>query len=143
MVLSGPVGIGAGTLADDDVIQIDVILNGTGGTHADDLLYAEEVEQLVGVDADGGHSHAGSHDGNLDALVVAGVTVDTTNIVYQNGIFKESLCNKFGAQGIAGHQNGLAEADLILNIDMGSNREVGHNQFLLSKFHHQPDPWRS
>ena len=85
------------------------------------------------INADGGHAHAGSHDGNLDTLVVAGVAVDTADIVDQNGILKEILSNKFRTQGIAGHQNRLTEADFILYIDMGSNCKVRHSCISFSK----------
>ena len=124
MELLCPVGIGAGALSQHQIIHMDVLLNGACGADTDDVLHTEEVKQLVGIDADGGHTHAGGHDGDFDTLVVAGVAVDTTDIVYKNRVFKEVFCNKPGAQGIAGHQNGLAEADFILNIDMGRSRKV-------------------
>ena len=57
----------------------------------------------VGVDADGGHTHTGGHNGNLNALVVAGVAVDTTDIVYKNRILQKILSNKLGTQGITRH----------------------------------------
>ena len=126
MELAGPVGIRAGTLADDDVIEVDMILNGTGRANADNVLHAEEVEQFMGVDTDGRHAHAGSHDGDLHALVVTCVAVDATDIIHQNRIFQEILSDKFGPQGIAGHQNSLAEADFVLNVDVGSDCKVGH-----------------
>ena len=128
----GPVGVRAGALADDDVIEVDVLLDGAGGANPDDVLHAEHGEQLVGVDADGGHAHAGGHDGDLHALIKACVAVDAPDIIHQDGIFQEVFGDKLGAQRIAGHQNGLAEADLILDIDMGSGGEVGHNKFSFS-----------
>ena len=104
-----------------------MVLNGAGGADTDDVLHAEEVEQLVGVDADGGHAHAGGHDGDLDALIVAGVALNAADIVHKNGVFQEIFSDELGPQGVAGHQHGLAEADLIEHIDMGSNSKVGHN----------------
>jgi hypothetical protein len=59
--------------------------------------------------------------------------VDTTDVVHKDGILEEILGDKLGAQGVAGHQNGLAEADLILDIDMGSSGEVGHDIFSFSE----------
>ena len=108
-----------------------MILNGAGRTHADNVLHAKIVEQLVGVDTDGGHTHAGGHDGYLDALVIAGVALHAPDIVHKDGIFQEILGDKLGPQGIAGHQYGLAEADVVKNIDMRGFGEVGHGNFLL------------
>ena len=130
MELGSPVGIGASTLADDQVIQVDVILDGAGGANTDDVLHTEEVEQLVAIDADGGHTHAGSHDGHLHALIVAGVTLHATNIVHQHGVLQEIFSDEFSTQRIAGHQHGLTKADFIQNIDMGSHCKIGHNKFL-------------
>ena len=53
--------------------------------------------------------------------------MDTTDVVHKDGILQEILGDKLGAQGVAGHQNGLAEANLILDVDMGSGGEVGHS----------------
>ena len=124
--LLGPVGVGAGALTQDDVIQLDVLLDGTGGADTDDVLNAVAVEQLVGVDADGGHTHAGGHDGNLDALVGAGVTLNTTDVIHQDGVLQEVLSDELGAQGIAGHEDGLAEV-AVLGIDVGSGDLEFHN----------------
>ena len=127
-----PVGVGGGSLADDDVIEVHMILDGTGGAHTDDVLDTKEVEQLMGIDADGGHAHAGGHDGDLHTLIVAGVALNTTDVVHQNGVLQEILCNKLGTQRIAGHQNSLAEADLIEDVDMRGRGEVRHNNSPLS-----------
>ena len=129
--LLGIVRVGAGTLGQDDVIEVDVILDGAGGADADDVLHTEEIEQLVGVDADGGHTHTGCHHGHLDALIVAGVAVDTTDVVHQHGVFQEVFGDELAAQGIAGHQHGFAEADIVLHIDVGGYCEVGHRMCLL------------
>ena len=129
MELRGKIAVGAGTLAQHNVVNIDVILDGTGGTHADDVFHTVAVVQLMGVDADGGHTPAGSHDGNLHALLGTGVTVDATDIDHQNGVFQEVLGDELAAQGIAGHQHGLAEIT-GLGGDMGSGGGQ-HSRFLL------------
>ena len=126
MELCGIVGIGAGSLTDNDVIQVDILLDGTSAAHTDDVFHIKEVEQLVGINADCRHTHTGSHDRNLHALIVTGVTIDTADVVHQNRVLQEVLCNKLGTQRITRHQNSLTEADLVLNIDMGCNREISH-----------------
>ena len=73
---------------------MDVLLNGTGGANPDDILHAVAGEQLVGVDADGGHAHAGGHDGDLHAFVGAGVALDAPDIVHQHGVFQKVLRNE-------------------------------------------------
>ena len=126
MELCGIVGIGAGSLADDNVIQVDVLLDGTGTAYSDDVFHIKEVEQFVGINADCRHTHTGSHNRNLHALIVTGVTIDTPDVVHQNRVLQEVLCNKLGTQRITGHQNSLTEANLVLNVDMGCNREISH-----------------
>ena len=128
MELVSEIGIGAGTLRQHDVIQFNMILNGSGRPDPDDVLHAEEVEQLVGIDADGRHAHAGGHDGHLHAFVPAGIAVNAPDVIDQDGIFQKMLRDELGAQGIAGHQHGLAEANLIGHVDMGGSGEVGHNE---------------
>ena len=79
--LGGKVGIGAGALRDDQIIEVDIVLNGPGGAHPDNILHTVAVIQLVGVDADGGHTHTGGHDGDLDALVGAGIALNAPDVV--------------------------------------------------------------
>ena len=109
MELGGKIRVGAGALAQHDVINIDMLLNGTGRTHTDDIFHTVAVKELMGLDANGRHSHAGSHHRDLNALVSSGVTVDTADVIHKDGIFQKIFRNKFGAQRITGHQNGLAE----------------------------------
>ena len=107
--LLGKIGIGTGTLGDHQVIQVDMVLDSTGRTHPDDILHSVAIVKLMGVDADGGHSHTGGHDGDLDPLVSAGVTLDAPDIVHKHRVFQKVLRNKFGAQRISRHQNSLTE----------------------------------
>ena len=97
--LAGPVGIGAGPLGQHQVIQLDIFLNGPGGANPDNVLHAEHVKQLVGVNADGRHAHAGGHDGHLHPFVQAGVPLDAPDVIHQHGIFQEGFRNKLGPQG--------------------------------------------
>ena len=56
------VRIRAGTHADDDILQVDLWLDGTGRTDTDDVIDVIGMEQLVGIDTDGRHTHAAAHD---------------------------------------------------------------------------------
>jgi hypothetical protein len=47
MELCCPVGIGAGSLCDDQIVELDVFLNRAGRTDTDDILYPEEIEQKL------------------------------------------------------------------------------------------------
>ena len=127
MELGGKVGIGAGALGDHQIIQVDMLLNGARGTDADDILHAVAVEQLVGVNADGGHTHAGGHDGDLDTLVGAGVALHAPDVVDEDGVFQEILGDEFAAQRVAGHQYGLAEiTGLCGNVRGGGCKHSSH-----------------
>ena len=66
-------------------------------------------EQLVGVDADGGHAHAGGHDGHADAVIRAGVALHAADVVDEPRIFKERFGNEFRAQRVAGHQDSFGK----------------------------------
>ena len=103
-----------------------MILNGTGGAYTDNILHTVAVIQLVRINTDGRHTHTGGHYRDFNALVSAGVTVDTADIVHKDGIFQEILCDKLGAKGITGHQNGLAEITGFC-ADMGSGG-IEHNK---------------
>ena len=63
----------------------------------------------MGVDADGWHTHAGGHDGDLHALVGAGVALHAPDVVDQHRVFQKILRDEFGAQRVAGHQHSFGE----------------------------------
>ena len=103
----------------DDVLEVDLGLDGAGGADAHDVADVVGVVELVGIDADGGHAHAGGHDGHPDALVGAGVALDAADIVDEDGILEEVVCDVLRAQRIARHKDGLAEV-FGLCLDMRS-----------------------
>ena len=109
MELVCPCRIGAGAHGHDDVLQVDVGLNGAGRADAHNVLHAERVVQLMGIDADGGHTHTGGHDGDPNALIGAGVALHAADVVDKDRIFQKMFRNVFGAQRIARHEHGLAE----------------------------------
>ena len=129
MELRRPVGIGAGALGNDQIVQVDVLLNGTGGADPDDIFHPVAVEQLMGVNSDGRHAHAGGHHGHPDPLVQARVALNAPDIVYKDRIFQKVFRNKFRPQRITGHQYGFSEV-AGSGGDMGSRR-MQHVTFLL------------
>ena len=76
---------------------------------AQDVLHAVLAVELVGVDAHGGHSHAGGHDGDGGVPVGAGVALDAPDVVDQLGIVQEGVGDEFCPQGIAGHEDCFGE----------------------------------
>ena len=103
-----------------------MLLNGTGRAYPDDVFHAEEIKQLVGVNADGGHTHAGGHDGDLHALVKAGIAIDTPDIIDQHRVFQKVFRNELCPQRITGHQHGFAEANGVFHTDVRGYRKFCH-----------------
>ena len=83
----------------------ELFADGPGGAHPQDVLHAEEVEQLIAVNADGGHAHAAGHDAHRHALVGAGIALDAADVVDQPPVLQIGLRDELAAQGIAGHQH--------------------------------------
>ena len=103
------VRIRAGTHADDDILQIYLRLDGTGGTDTDDVIDVIGMEQLVRIDTDGRHTHAAAHDRNLLAVIGSGVTQHVTNGVEADRILEVGFCDILRAERIARHQNGFRD----------------------------------
>ena len=93
---------------------------------ADDGLHTVEIEELVGIDADGGHTHAVTHHADALALMSACKAKHTSNIVELYGIIEELLCHEFRTQRIARHNHCLGDV-AILGPDVGS-WSFCHNQ---------------
>ena len=107
LVLRGVVGVGAGAGGYDEVADVEVLLDGAGGTHADDGLHVVEVEQLVGVDAYRGAAHAVAHDADAAAVAHAGVAQHAAYLVEEHGVLKVVLGHEFHAQRVASHDDSL------------------------------------
>ena len=103
MELICKIGVCAGSLCNDDVIQIDVILNRAGRTDTDDILYTISVKQLVRVDANGRHTHSGGHHRYTNPFVVAGISLNTPDVIHQYSVIQKVFSYEFGAQGITWH----------------------------------------
>ena len=91
----GRLGIPAIALSQNDVPDMNVRMDGPGRADAHDILHAESIVKLVGVDSDGGHAHTGGHDRHPDAMIQAGVALDAADIVHQFGTFQKVLRNEF------------------------------------------------
>ena len=94
-------------------------MDGTGRAYTDNGLHIVEVEQFVGVNADGGHAHAVAHHAHPLAVVRAGETEHAAHIVELYGILKKFLCHEFGPERITGHNHGLGNLAFACP-DMGS-----------------------
>ena len=105
----GEVRVGVSAHAGHNVPHLQLGAEHTSGTDTDDVLHIVEVEQLVAVNADGRHTHAGSHDGHTLAVIGAGVALYTADVIYQHRILQKMLCNVLGAKGITGHQDGIGK----------------------------------
>lgn len=105
----GIVGVRAGTLGHHHIPQLQLGGDGTGTAHPDDVVHIVEMVELVGVDADGGHAHAGGHHGHRCSAVSAGVAVDAPDMIDQPGVFQKCFGDEFGPQRVAGHQNSLCK----------------------------------
>ena len=57
----------------NDIPELQLGADRPGGTNADDVIHLVLREELIRVDADGGHSHAGSHNGDGYVPVSPGV----------------------------------------------------------------------
>ena len=129
VVLGGVVGIGAGAHADDDVAELNIVGQASCGADADDALHTEEIVQLVGINADGGHTHAAGHDRDGSALVGARVALNAADVVDQAGIGQKIFGDKLRPQGITGHEDGFGKVGGC-GLDMGGRVVVGHRDLL-------------
>src|SRR5699024_9588637 len=80
-----------------------------GRTDADDVLDAVLGVQFIGIDADGRHAHAAAHDADGTAPVSTGVAEHAAHVGDEAGVLQKGLGNEFGAQRVAGHEDGLGK----------------------------------
>ena len=67
------------------------------------------LPSISGINADGRHAHAAAHHADGAALIGAGVAVHAADVGDKARVLEEGLGNEFGAQRVAGHQDGLGE----------------------------------
>ena len=91
------------------VEQLGLLGIAASRTDADDIFHAVEVEQLVGVDADGGHTHTAAHHADGAAFVGAGKAQHPAHASHLPDILQKGVGNKFGTQGVTRHKDCLGE----------------------------------
>ena len=88
---------------------MQILVERAARADTDDVFHVVEVEKFVRIYADCGLSHARRHDGHSLSFIITGVAVDASDVVDQNGVFKEVFRNEFGAKRIARHKNGVGK----------------------------------
>ena len=93
------------------------------------------MEQLVGIDAHRGHSHAASLHRDRLALILSGIAEHTADLIVADRIAQIGLCQQLGAQRVTGHQDCLGNLSVLCVIVRGWN--IGHkNTLSLVSFPH-------
>lgn len=88
------------------------------------------MDQFPGVDTDRGNSHTRAHNGDGLAVVGAGKAQHVADFIELDDIFQEGIRDEFGAEGIAGQQNGLCDGG-AMRIDVrGGNLGLRHGVLL-------------
>ena len=72
-------------------------------TDADDGLHAEEVVELIGIDAHARHAHAAGHYGDALALIQPRIALNAADVVHELIIGEIGLRNVLCAERIARH----------------------------------------
>ena len=116
---AGIVGLADRTVGQHDVEQLGLVGVAARRADADDVVHIVELEQLVGVDADGGHSHAAAHHADGAALIGTGKTQHPADAGHLADILQKGVCNEFCAQGVTGHQDSFCEV-AFFGADVGS-----------------------
>ena len=104
-VLACIAAVGACTLSQHNVPELHLGSDAAGGAYPDDFLYVVGVEQLIGVDADGGHAHAAALDGYGNALISARKAQHIPHPVVAHRMLQILFCDELRPQGISGHQH--------------------------------------
>ena len=112
-ILRHIIGVGAGTLGDDKVAYVEIGVDRAGRTYADNGLYAIEIVKFVGIDADRRDTHTMAHHTDALALIGAGKTKHTSDIVELYGIVEKFLCHELNAQGVTCHNHCLGDVAII------------------------------
>ena len=107
VILCRIVGVRAGSLSQYHITEVNVVGNAAGSADAENPVYVILVEQLIGIDADGGHAHAAALYGNRYAVIGAGVAVHAADGIVAYRIFQKMFCDEFRPQRVAGHEYGF------------------------------------
>ena len=114
----GIIALAHGTGGQHHIEQLGFVGVAAGRADADDVVHIVELVQLVGVDADGGHSHAAAHHTDGAALIGAGKAQHSTDTGDLADILEEGIRDELCPQRIAGHQDGLCEI-AFFSADVG------------------------
>ena len=116
--------LGVGHVVTPGVLEI--LLDHAGRTDADDVFHAIEMEQLVGIDANGGNAHAGRHDRHRLVLIQTGIALNAANVIDQLGLGQKGVGDELRAQRIARHQHGFGKISGVA-ADMRGGR-IAHEK---------------
>ena len=95
------------------VKQLGLVGIAAGRADADDVVHIVELEQLIGIDADGRHAHAAAHYADGAALIGAGKAQHAAHTGHLTHILQEGVGNELGPQGVTGHEDRLGEIALF------------------------------
>ena len=100
---------------------MQVGLQGATRSDAHQAPAAEDVDELVGVQGDGGNAHAGSHDGHRGALVGAGEAEHVAHRVELLDVLQVGLGDELRAQGVSRKQDRLGDGSGGINVRCGTH----------------------
>ena len=106
------------------VKQLGLVGVRTSRADADDVLDAILAEQLVGIDADGGHTHAAAHHADGAALVSAGKAVHTAHVGDEARVLQKGFGDELRPQRITGHQDGLGKIAFFGAVMRGRHKRT-------------------
>ena len=106
------------------VEQLGLVGVAAGRTDADDVVHIVELEQLIGIDADGRHAHAAAHHADGAAFIGTGKAQHAAHAGHLTDILQEGVGNEFCAQRIAWHEDGLGEIALFGGVVRGRHKII-------------------
>ena len=109
---------GAGPHGKHHVTHMDIRHQGPGRAHPYQVLTAVKVDQLIGIDADGGTPHPGAHDRYRPALIGSRVSKHVPGPVKLLHILQEMLRDILCPQGVSRKQDCLGYFSFF-SPDMG------------------------
>ena len=99
------IAVCAGAHGNHDITDLQILMDGAGGSDPDNVLDIIAVEQLIGINADGRHAHAAGHDRYFLSLIGTGKSQHTSDLIDTLVILQIGFGDEFGPERIAGHQD--------------------------------------
>ena len=109
-------GICTGANSQNHISYIHMILKGSCGPNANDLIYIIKMKQLIAVNTHGRHSHSGSHNRNLLSMISSCIAQHVSHCIKADRSFQISFCNIFCPQRISRHQNSPGNISFLRGI---------------------------